>query len=82
MVSEALTNAAKHSHASEARVTAVRAGAVLIVEVTDDGIGGATVGGGTGLRGLTDRVEALGGTLTVTSPLGRGTILRAEFRCG
>jgi signal transduction histidine kinase len=81
VVSEALTNAAKHSHASEARVTAVRAGAVLIVEVTDDGIGGATVGGGTGLRGLTDRVEALGGTLTVTSPLGRGTILRAEFPC-
>jgi len=82
VVSEALTNAAKHSHASEVRVTAAYAGTVLIVEVTDDGIGGATVGGGTGLRGLTDRVEALGGTLTVTSPLGRGTILRAEFRCG
>ena len=81
VVSEALTNAAKHSHASEVQVTAAYAGAVLIVEVADDGIGGATVGGGTGLRGLTDRVEALGGTLTVTSPLGRGTILRAEFPC-
>jgi len=81
MVSEALTNATKHSHASEVRVTAARTGEVLIVEVADDGIGGATVGGGTGLRGLTDRVEALGGTLTVTSPLGRGTTLRAEFPC-
>ena len=82
VVSEALTNTAKHSHASEVRVTAARAGEVLIIEVADDGIGGATVGGGTGLRGLTDRVEALGGTLTVTSSLGRGTVLRAEFPCG
>jgi signal transduction histidine kinase len=82
LVSEALTNAAKHSHASEIRVKAARAGELLIVEVADDGIGGATIGGGTGLRGLTDRVEALGGTLTVTSPLGRGTIVHAEFPCG
>jgi len=82
VVSEALTNAAKHSHASEARVKAARAGELLIVEVADDGIGGASVGDGTGLRGLTDRVEALGGTLTVTSPLGRGTILHAELPCG
>ena len=83
LVSEALTNAAKHSHASEVRVTAAYAGtgAVLIVEVADDGIGGATVGGGTGLCGLADRVEALGGTLTVSSPLGRGTIVHAEFPC-
>ena len=82
VVSEALTNAAKHSHASEVRVKAARAGELLIVEVADDGIGGATVGGGTGLRGLTDRVEALGGTLTVTSPLGQGTMLHAELPCG
>jgi len=82
VVSEALTNAAKHSHASEVRVTAGCSGEVLIVEVADDGIGGADVGSGTGLRGLADRVEALGGTLTVTSPLGRGTMLRAEFPCG
>jgi len=81
LVSEALTNAAKHSHASEVRVSAAYAGGSLSVEVTDDGIGGAAVGGGTGLRGLTDRVEALGGTLTVSSPLGRGTTVRAEFPC-
>jgi signal transduction histidine kinase len=81
LVSEALTNAAKHSHASEVRVKATYAGEVLTVEVVDDGIGGAAVGRGTGLRGLTDRVEALGGTLTVSSPLGRGTMLHAEFPC-
>jgi signal transduction histidine kinase len=82
LVSEALTNAAKHSHASKVRVNARYAGELLSVEVADDGIGGATVEGGTGLRGLNDRVEALGGTLTVTSPLGRGTIVHAEFPCG
>jgi signal transduction histidine kinase len=82
LVSEALTNAAKHSHASEVRVKATRVGEVLSVEVADDGIGGAMVGRGTGLRGLADRVEALGGTLTVSSPLGRGTTVHAEFPCG
>jgi signal transduction histidine kinase len=82
LVSEALTNAAKHSHASEVRVRAALAGGLLTVEVADDGIGGATAGTGTGLRGLADRVEALGGTLTVSSPPGRGTTLRAEFPCG
>ena len=81
LVSEALTNAAKHSHASEVRVSATYAGALLTVEVADDGIGGASVGHGTGLRGLADRVEALGGNLSVSSPLGRGTTLRAEFPC-
>jgi signal transduction histidine kinase len=81
LVSEALTNAAKHSHASEVRVSARYAGELLIVEVADDGIGGAAVGRGSGLRGLADRVEALGGNLAVSSPLGRGTTLRAEFPC-
>jgi signal transduction histidine kinase len=81
LVSEALTNVAKHSHASEVRVKAMYAGDMLSVEVADDGIGGAAVGGGTGLRGLADRVEALGGTLTVSSPLGRGTTVHAEFPC-
>ena len=82
LVSEALTNAAKHSHASEVRVKAAYAGQVLSVEVADDGIGGAVVGCGSGLRGLADRVEALGGTLTVSSPPGRGTVVHAEFPCG
>ena len=80
--SEALTNAAKHSHASEVQVTARCAGGTLLVEVSDDGIGGATPTGGSGLRGLADRIEALGGTMTVSSPPGRGTSLRAEVPCG
>jgi signal transduction histidine kinase len=50
--------------------------------VTDDGIGGAALQAGSGIRGLMDRVEALGGTLTVSSPPGRGTSLRAELPCG
>jgi signal transduction histidine kinase len=81
VVSEALTNAAKHSHASEVRVAAQRAGGLLTVEVQDNGIGGAVLVGGSGLRGLTDRVEALGGRLTVSSPPGRGTSLRADIPC-
>ncbi len=79
--SEALTNAAKHSHGSEVRVAASCDGPTLTVEVADDGIGGATPGGGSGLRGLADRVEALGGRLTISSPPGRGTTLRAEIPC-
>ena len=82
VVSEALTNAAKHSHASEVQVKATCAGGLLTVEVADNGIGGAAAGNGTGLRGLADRVGALGGTLTVASPLGRGTTLHAELPCG
>jgi signal transduction histidine kinase len=54
----------------------------LTIEVADDGIGGATTAGGSGLRGLADRVEALGGRFTVSSPPGRGTTLRAEIPCG
>jgi signal transduction histidine kinase len=79
--SEALTNAAKHSHASEVRVVASRAGPTLTVEIADDGIGGASPTGGSGLRGLADRVEALGGRFTISSPPGRGTTLRAEIPC-
>jgi signal transduction histidine kinase len=52
-----------------------------VVEIADDGIGGADGGGGTGLRGLADRVDALGGQLRVESPPGRGTIVRAEIPC-
>jgi signal transduction histidine kinase len=81
MASEALTNAAKHSHASEVRMSAAYEGGGLIMEVADDGIGGAATGGGSGLRGLADRVEALGGRFTVSSPPGRGTALRAEIPC-
>ncbi|MGB8879099.1 MAG: histidine kinase [Solirubrobacteraceae bacterium] len=80
-VSEALTNGAKHSHASQMSVSAVLDGGQLTVTVTDDGIGGATAAGGSGLHGLADRVEALGGRFTVSSPPGRGTILQAEIPC-
>jgi len=81
VASEALTNAAKHSHATEVRLVAARTGDVLVLELTDDGIGGAGTGGGSGLRGLADRVEALGGRLTLSSPPGRGTTLRVEIPC-
>jgi signal transduction histidine kinase len=79
--SEALANAAKHSHAGKVRLNASADGSTLTLEIADDGIGGAAPGGGSGLRGLTDRVEALGGRMTISSPPGRGTTLRAEIPC-
>ena len=81
VASEALANAAKHSHASEVRLSASEKDGGLVLEVADDGIGGAAAGGGSGLRGLADRVEALNGRLTISSPPGRGTTLHAEFPC-
>jgi signal transduction histidine kinase len=81
VASEALANAAKHSHASQLRLNVSRDGDVVVLEVADDGIGGAAPGGGSGLRGLADRVEALGGRLTLSSPPGRGTTVRAEIPC-
>jgi signal transduction histidine kinase len=79
LVSESLTNIAKHARASAARVEVARQDSLVVVEVSDDGIGGAASESGTGLRGLTDRVEALGGRLRVYSPNGGGTRLRAEI---
>jgi signal transduction histidine kinase len=83
--SEAVSNAVKHSHGSEVRVAVGFDGRTLTVEIADDGIGGAAVGGwsgsGSGLRGLADRVEALGGQFTVSSPPGRGTQLMAKIPC-
>jgi len=81
LASEALSNAAKHSHGSEVRVDVAYDGATLTVEIADDGIGGAAIGPGSGLRGLADRVEALGGRFTVSSPPGRGTRLVAQIPC-
>ncbi|MER7001860.1 AAA family ATPase [Dactylosporangium sp. NPDC000555] len=78
VVAEALTNAAKHAHASAATVT-VEAGAVLRLAVRDDGVGGADFVRGTGLVGLKDRVEALGGRIVLHSPRGAGTSLRVEL---
>jgi signal transduction histidine kinase len=79
VVCEALTNVAKYAHASEARVRVERSDGHAQVEVVDNGVGGADESGGSGLRGLADRVEALGGRLVVTSPAGQGTTVRAQL---
>jgi signal transduction histidine kinase len=75
VVSEALTNAAKHADASYASVSLTEQDGVIHLSVRDDGVGGADPGGGSGLIGLRDRVEALGGTVEVKSPHGTGTTL-------
>jgi PAS domain S-box-containing protein len=82
LVSEVLVNVAKHSHASAATVAVSRIGDRAIVEVTDDGIGGADLTRGSGLRGLADRIGALGGGLVVDSRRGAGTTIRATIPCG
>jgi signal transduction histidine kinase len=80
-VSEAVTNATKHARASEVAVTVVRRGDRLLVTVADDGVGGLDLADGSGLRGLVDRVEALDGHMTVSSPHDRGTTLVADLHC-
>jgi signal transduction histidine kinase len=82
VVAEALTNAAKYAQASEVRVRVARADGLARIEVADDGVGGAGRELGGGLRGLTDRVEALGGRLELDSPVGEGTRVRAEIPAG
>jgi len=82
VVSESLTNAAKHAQASRVSVDVGVAEDSMIVEVVDNGIGGADSERGTGLRGLADRVEALDGRLRIWSPAGKGTRVRAELPCG
>jgi signal transduction histidine kinase len=79
VVSEALANAAKHAQASVAQVEAQAHHGLLHLSVRDDGVGGAAPGGGSGLVGLADRVEALGGTIKVHSPPGHGTRLRIDL---
>jgi signal transduction histidine kinase len=78
VASEALANVVKHANASRVEVRVTHTTAAAAVEITDDGLGGADTGGGSGLRGLADRVEALGGRLTVRSPGGGGTSVRGE----
>jgi signal transduction histidine kinase len=79
VVAEALTNVAKYARASSAAVAIGVADGRVCVEVSDDGAGGADIGAGSGLRGLSDRVAALDGRLLVDSPPGAGTRLRAEI---
>jgi signal transduction histidine kinase len=79
VVSEALTNVAKHARASSVVVDVEAVDGVLRLSVRDDGLGGAAFGRGSGLVGLKDRVEALGGRIAVDSPRGAGTALRVEL---
>jgi signal transduction histidine kinase len=79
VTAEALTNVAKYAHATEASVELEVDDGSLRVRVQDDGIGGADLDAGTGLRGLRDRVDALDGTLDVHSPLGEGTTITVEM---
>lgn len=81
VVSEALTNIARHSGATSATVRVTSDARSLVVEVSDNGHGGAATGSGSGLTGLTNRVASVDGTLTVTSPVGGPTVLRAEMPC-
>jgi signal transduction histidine kinase len=76
-VSEALTNVAKYANASHATVRIANGDDRLVVEVSDDGVGGAAAATGSGLAGLADRVGAVDGELSVTSPPGEGTLVRA-----
>jgi signal transduction histidine kinase len=81
VVSESLTNAAKHAQADRVTVEAGITDDTLMVEIVDNGIGGADSERGTGLRGLADRIEALNGRLRVWSPVGKGTRVRAKIPC-
>ena len=82
VVSEALANIARHSGARQADISISRSAGDLVVEVGDDGAGGASLDGGSGLRGLADRVAAVGGSLVVDSPAGAGTRVSARIPCG
>jgi len=79
VVSEALTNTAKHAHASVVRVVLGLDDGVLELSIRDDGSGGADLTRGSGLIGLTDRVDALGGTIDVASPPGQGTTVHVTL---
>ncbi len=82
VISEALTNVAKYARAEHATVRVEREDGRLVLEVSDDGVGGATPASGSGLRGLADRVAALDGELDIASPPGAGTRLRVRLPCG
>jgi signal transduction histidine kinase len=81
VASEALANVAKYAEATMASVRVSRRNGVALVEIADDGVGGADQSAGTGLHGLADRVAALDGTLRILSPPGVGTVVTAELPC-
>ena len=81
-VAEALTNVAKYARATQATVRVAKRDGDLVVEVCDDGVGGARAGTGSGLSGLADRVDAVDGSLSVISPPGEGTVVRAVLPLG
>jgi len=81
VVAESLTNVAKYAHADHATVTVQRQNGHAVVEVRDDGVGGADPASGTGLRGLADRLTIVDGRLEVVSPAGIGTTVRAQIPC-
>ena len=82
VVAEALTNIAKHAHASQARITLAYGSGELVVRIEDDGVGSSEITGGSGPQGLQDRVAALDGGLTVTSVPGSGPSVVATLPCG
>ena len=79
MIAEAVANAQKHARPTVIQVAAESSGGLLGVEVRDDGVGGAIESPESGIEGLRDRVEALGGTFDVYSPIGRGTTITARI---
>ena len=81
VASEGLANVAKHAGASRAAIRANRVNGLLVVEIEDDGVGGVATQDGSGLRGLADRLEALGGRLRIESPAGSGTRIIGEIPC-
>jgi signal transduction histidine kinase len=78
---EALANVGKYAEATETTVRVSRRDGLVVVEIDDNGVGGADESAGTGLRGLADRVAALDGTLRILSPPGGGTVVTAELPC-
>jgi signal transduction histidine kinase len=78
---EALANVAKYAQATNASVRVSRRDGMAVIEITDDGVGGADETAGTGLQGLADRVAALDGTLRILSPAGAGTVVTADLPC-
>jgi signal transduction histidine kinase len=79
MCSEAVTNAVKYSQADAVSIVVTRQARQVVAGISDNGVGGADPERGTGLRGLADRVETLGGTLVIDSPPGRGTRIQAAI---